>query len=216
MPVRIGLLALSAVLIAVQPNLAKEKLKTAVLEPIACEGLFGADTNEARLREHFGTDNVVTGTIYGPEGMEMLGTTIFPDDPARKMEIIWFDEENLAYPSSIDLSPSQTAPGGVHIGMAIDEVEKLNGQPFKLGGFWWDYGGYAWVEVGNLYEPDPNCHVGYRFSPADDYPETTDVSAIAGDVELSSDMPLLRELDTRVTFVTIGYPWPDHIPQPEY
>jgi hypothetical protein len=216
MPVRIGLLALSAVLIAVQPSAAKDKAKSPPAEQFLCEGIFGADTTDARLREHFGADNVVTGTIYGPEGMELLGTTIYPDDPTRKMEVLWYDEENLAYPSNIDLSPSQVAPGGVRVGMSIDEVEALNGQPFKLGGFWWDYGGYAWIEVGNLFEPDPNCHVGYRFSPADDYPETIDTTSVAGDIELNSDMPLLDEIGTRVTHVSVGYPWPDHIPLPEY
>src|SRR5690606_20936567 len=72
MPVRIGLLALSAVLIAVLPSAAKDKVESAPAEQFLCEGLFGADTTEARLRAHFGADNVVTGTIYGPEGIEML------------------------------------------------------------------------------------------------------------------------------------------------
>jgi len=216
MPVRIGLLALSAVLIAVLPSAAKDKVESAPAEQFLCEGLFGADTTEARLRAHFGADNVVTGTIYGPEGIEMLGTTIYPDDPARKMEILWADEENLAFPNNIDLSPSHIAPGGVQVGMRIDDVEALNGQSFKLGGFWWDYGGYAWIEAGNLLERDPLCHVSYRFSPADDYPETIDTTSVAGDTTLDSDLPLLDEIGTRVTNVSVGYPWPDHIALPEY
>lgn len=216
MPVRIGLLALSAVLIAVQPSAAKDKAKSPPAEQFLCEGIFGADTTDARLREHFGADNVVTGTIYGPEGMELLGTTIYPDDPTRKMEVLWYDEENLAYPSNIDLSPSQVAPGGVRVGMSIDEVEALNGQPFKLGGFWWDYGGYAYFEVGSLADKDePACFVSIRFLPGD-YPDSVDTFSISGEVELTSDLPLLDEVDTRVTALAVFYPWPEHIPQEEY
>ena len=221
MLIRVPLAALCAAMLVAAPVAAKEKTKSiqsgpAHEEAFACAGVLGADTTEAAIRAHYGDANVVTGTVYGPEGMELLGTTIYPGQEGRQIEVLWHDEDALAYPSSVDVPRGVTAPNGVRLGMTINEVEALNGQPFKLGGFWWDYGGYAWIEIGNLYEPDPHCHVGYRFSPADDYPETIDTTSVAGDIELNSDMPLLDEIGTRVTYVSVGYPWPEHIPLPEY
>ena len=64
-------------------------------EEIACEGAFGIDSSEARLIEIYGADNVVTGIVPGPEGTEMLATTVFPDDPKRSLQFVWWNEEAL-------------------------------------------------------------------------------------------------------------------------
>lgn len=204
MIVRLSLLAACAVL-AVSPALAKDK-SGAKSEQVACAGVYGADSSEALLIETFGKDNVVTGTIYGPEGIEMIGTTVFPNDPDRKMEFVWWDEVALADLSFVDLAPSQTGPAGVRIGQSVAEVVALNGKPFVIGGFWWDYGGYANIETGNLAGQQGDCYISIRFAPADDYPETLDTTPVAGEVQVPSDAPLLETLDVRVAVVSISYP----------
>lgn len=220
MLVRVSLAALCAAMLVVTPVAAKAKVKTAEAavadQVIECTGPFGPNATEADMRTHFGAENVVSGTIYGAEGMELPGTIIYPNDPSRKMEVTWFDEDNRAYPGSIELSTSHIAPGGVRLGMSIDEVGKLNGEPFNVGGFWWDYGGYSWFESGALAMDDQPCNLIIRFLPGDNYPDTIDVSEISGEVELRSDLPLLDEVDTRVVMLAIGYPWPDALPMPEY
>jgi hypothetical protein len=35
-------------------------------------------------------------------------------------------------------------------------------------------------------------------------------------VQVPSDDPLLAAIDTRVQVLTLGYQWPDDLPQPEY
>jgi hypothetical protein len=39
---------------------------------------------------------------------------------------------------------------------------------------------------------------------------------VSGEVQVSSDDPLLAEIDARVQVLTLGYPWPDDLPMPEY
>ena len=203
--------------IAAAPAAAKDKgAPAAPAEEVACSGVFGPDSSEALVIETFGAENVVTGTVPGPEGTELIATTVFPDDPERSMEFGWFDEENFTRLSYVELSPSQTTPGGVRIGQTVAEVEALNGQPFEVGGFWWDYGGYANIESGTLAELEGGCHLSIRFSPGESYPDDTDVTSVSGEVQVSSDDPLLAEIDTRVQVLAIGYPWPDDLPMPEY
>lgn len=210
---RLSFAALSAVLLAATPVAAKSK---SAPEPVTCAGVFGPDSSEALVMETFGAENVVTGTVWGPEGSELIATTVFADDPDRALEFGWFDEENFTHLSYVKLSPSQIAPGGVQIGMSVAEVEALNGEPFMVGGFWWDYGGYGLIESGRLAETDEACFVSLRFAPADEIDPAIDVTGVSGEVQVPSDDPLLARIDTRVQELTLGYPWPEDLPQPQY
>lgn len=209
------LLVLSLALVAVQPLAAKDKVKQPPVETVTCEGVFGPESSEALVKQTFGAENVVTGTVHGPEGIEMLATTVFSDDPDRSMEFGWWDEENLRYLSYVELAPSQQTPGGVRIGMSVAEVEAINGAPFTINGFWWDYGGNAMIEKGALANPDEGCRFWIRFATMEEYSEDIDVTPIAGEVTVPSSEPLLEQLGARVVSISLAYPWPDELPQPE-
>ena len=204
---RLSLLALFATL-AASPALAKTK--TVAADDVSCSGVFGAESTEALVKQTFGDDNVVTGDVPGPEGTTMFATTVFPNDPERTMEFVWFDEENRTGLSYVELSPSQTGPHRIHIGMSVAEVEAANGEPFSIGGFWWDYGGYAQIESGNLAGDGNGCFISLRFSPNDDALGDTDVTAISGEVIIPSSEPLLEQVDTSVQSISLGYPDPNY------
>jgi hypothetical protein len=204
---RLSLLALCAAL-AAAPVHAKEKSKSA--EPVSCSGIFGPESSEKELIETFGAENVVTGDVPGPEGMTIFATTVFPDDPARQMEFGWFDEENRTSLSYVELAPSQAGPHGVQIGMSVDEVEAINGAPFNIGGFGWDYGGYAQIEEGNLAGDSNGCFISLRFSPSDEALGDKDITSISGEISVPSSEPLLKEVDTSVQSITLGYPDPNY------
>lgn len=175
---------------------------------IACEGAFGMDSSEARLIEIYGAGNVVTGIVPGPEGTEMLATTVFPDNPRKTMQFVWWDEEALAGPGNIELPPKTVVPGGVRTGLSLAQVEALNGEPFTLLGFGWDYGGYASFQTGALSNPPGGCYLSLRFEPGPDV-AGVDMTPAMGDKELSSDDPLLARMQVRLYAVSIGYPHPD-------
>lgn len=177
----------------------------AMAADIACEGPFAADSSEARLIEVFGKDNVVTGDVPGPEGSTVLATTIFPNDPAKTIEFGWWDEEKHERVAYFTVPPGDTAPGGLRKGLTVKEVEALNGGPFQLYGFFWDYGGAAIFDGGKLAPPEGGCSVSVRFAVGD-YPADLNVDAISGDMQISSSEPLLEKVDARVDTVTVGYP----------
>ena len=207
-----SLSALLLVAVLVVPAQAKDKLRPAP-ETVSCDGVFGPRSSEALLIETFGKDNVVTGMVPGAEGQESLGTTVFPDDPDRSMVFGWWDEANRSYLNYVDLAPGQATPAGVRIGMGVAEVEAINGAPFTIGGFWWDYGGYASFETGELVYPDSGCGFGIRFDITADIPPDLDADALAGEVTLPSTELLLEQLDAHVVGIGLGYPWPEELPQ---
>lgn len=214
---RLSLIALSAVLLA-SPVASKEKTKTkAVANTVACAGVYGPDSSEALLKETFGAENVVTGMVYGAEGMEMLATTVFPDDPEKKMQFGWFDDESLTRLAYVELARGQVGPGGIAVGMSIADVVKANGAEFEVNGFWWDYGGYAYIETGALAGTfDGGCTIALRFAPLEEELEGIDITSIGGDTQVSSSEPLLETVDVRLQVLTLHHPWPEDLDTPEY
>ena len=196
MLIRASLLALFAL---ASPTLAEE---------IACEGAFAIDSSEARLIELYGADNVVTGIVPGPEGSEMLATRVFPDQPRKEIQFVWWNEQDRSDPSYIELPSKLTAPGGVAIGTTLEELEALNGGSFTFSGFGWDYGGAASFERGALADLPGGCILSvYLFPHAAS--DAADTRSIEGDITVKSTNPLLDTMDVRVGMVLVGYPHPD-------
>jgi len=175
---------------------------------IKCEGPFGADSSEARLIETFDKENVVTGEVPGPEGSTVLATTVFPNDPARTMEFGWWDEQRNEQTAYFTVPAGELTPGGLRTGMTVKEVEALNGGPFQMYGFFWDYGGTAIFEGGKLAALDGGCEVTVRFGTAE-YPAELNVDAISGDQQISSTEPLLEKVGAQIETITIGYADPN-------
>ena len=68
---------------------------------------------------------------------------IFPRDKARRIEVLWIDEKRRRNPSEIRTGVDSTwrTEHGIRRGMTLGEIEALNGRPFRLYGFGFDYGG---------------------------------------------------------------------------
>lgn len=180
---------------------------------VTCEGAFATDSSEARLIELYGKDNVVTGETDGPEGTTIIATKVFPSDPAKTMTFGWWDETQNAALSYVELPPGDSL-AGVHAGLTVKEVEALNGEPFTMSGFWWDYGGYAGFQSGKLADLPGGCYLSLYFQPSIDGPADLNVDAISGDREVPSSEPLLETLAVKVDAVTIGYPFPENLAEP--
>lgn len=180
----------------------------AAAEDILCDGAFAIDSSEARLIQIYGADNVVTGIVPGPEGTEMLATTVFPGDRRKELQFVWWDEDNLRDPGNIELPTKAVVYGGLRIGTTLEQLEAINGEPFTFNGFGWDYGGFAGFETGYLSNPPGGCTISVRlFQHA--FPEGIDPMPVTGDIIVESTNPLLDQMDVRVDMLSIGYPHPD-------
>jgi len=173
---------------------------------VTCEGPFGRNATRADVVKAFGAD-AVDEVVGGPEGAEFKATVLYPGDPARRLEIIWEDEKKRRRPRiRITGQSTWTTQTGIRLNMDVAAVERLNGKPFRLFGFDWDYGGSVsnW-RGGALGKPQPGgCMLRLAFGIADDAPGAL-VDNVLGDTEYSSNNPDMRAIAPVVFEITLSY-----------
>lgn len=212
MPIVAALRPLALVLVALLTlfaGLPSARAEEAAGPILSCAGPLAADGSHAKLVATFGEKAVVFREVDGAEGEKIGATILFPDDPKKRIDL-WADEVHRTGLASARPGPANraAAPNGVRPGMSLAEVETLNGRPFDLSGFGWDYGGSVtdW-KGGALAKPAAGgCVVSVRFGlPAD-----TDVVAakVAGDRDFSSKDPKMRKAKPVVESFTLGWPRP--------
>ncbi len=137
-------------------------------------------TSEKDLLRLLGQSVVTVGdTLYGAEGEEFVGTTLYKGT-ADEVQILFSDADTRLHPTTIRVTPHfvddegnavpnqgpsrWTATNGVRIGATLREVEQLNGKPFRLWGFEWDYGGLVsnW-QGGKLTPADKKAFMSVSF-----------------------------------------------------
>jgi hypothetical protein len=99
---------------------------------------FPPDLSHAGLVERYGADRVVDAPVVGADDGPLDGTVIFPNDPASRIEIAWWDAEAKQFPVWVRAREEESlwiTPHGISIGDHLTEIEQLNGWPFRLGGF---------------------------------------------------------------------------------
>lgn len=146
------------------------------------------------LASAYGPENLREETLPGPEGMSYTATVLYPDDSARRLELIWRDDEGTVL-ESVTVSGAGSLWRGPHditIGEGLAEVEASNGAPFRLWGFGWDYGGWVSDWNGGAFAPSQGCVKRVRFEPGNE------AAGAQGDSEFASDNEAMRNASPRV------------------
>ncbi|HEY6994261.1 MAG TPA: hypothetical protein VH397_11160 [Xanthobacteraceae bacterium] len=200
-------IGLTTALLALPASIASGE-RAASAGVIKCEGAFGQNASHAGLVKAFGKNKVIRQELDGPEGEKIKASVLYPSEPKARLEFFWRDEKAQRRPTMIrakDQSAWATA-SGIRIGKTLAEVEKLNGRPFKLSGFDWDYGGRVkdW-QGGALGKPQRGgCVLGVEFVHAEDAPEAN-LTKVSGDREFRSDNEDMRAVEPYVAVVTLSY-----------
>jgi hypothetical protein len=174
---------------------------------LTCSGVFAKDSNHLKLAVKYDSRNIVYGKVDGPDGTKIDASILFPNDPKRRLEVLWSNDAARSDTSVIAINGNSqwVAPKGLKIGFSIGAVEKANGRPFKLTGFGED--GAASVlgwEGGALTTLPGGCKVGIRLFANANAPDTARRAA-AGDNELLSNDPKILALKPTVGEILIGY-----------
>lgn len=174
---------------------------------LACTGPFAEASDAKTLASVFGAVNVREEEVGGAEGETIRATVLYPDDPARRLEIAWWDEETCRRPASIRAREdgSTWRIAGIGVGSTLAAATLANGGPFTLSGFGWDYGGLVtdWNEGSVPKAAGTDCRVQVGFTTEAQGPDR-----IMGDgVALRSDDPDM--LTARPTVIEIGIGWPE-------
>lgn len=176
-------------------------------EELACQGPFAKDADHERLIAAFGEANVAYEAIHGPERMEFKASVVYPKDPARRLVVSWWDVTARKRPARIMVEGSEwSGPHGLRIGTSLIKIEEMNGKPFSLYGFEWDYGGaIASWNGGRLNLLPGGCRLGIVFE-ADETVSEDVKDMVAGDTKFGSNSPVMRAAKPKVRSLSLGYP----------
>jgi hypothetical protein len=179
-------LILLAIAMAIRQAVAVERSEYTIVPGIRV-GLIEPGMTAEALERAYGKTNVRREQMAGAEGETVDGARVFADTD-HELEVIW-DSESPTQPRVFDvriIGSAWTFENGLRPGLSIEQVEEINGRPFTILGFGWDYGGYAIFKGGTL-----DAKIGLRFTPASaDIPES-----LQGDIEISSTDAKLRALN---------------------
>ena len=173
----------------------------------AASGPFSTGTSEADLRRRHGSSVVEHTRIDLGEGETAPGTVIYPADSLRRAEIIWQDTVARRRPGRIILRGTQSkwqVSQGISLGTSLQELEHLNGRPFTLAGFGWDYAGVITDWNGGALDTELSRVKLYLDPGAAQY-ESAPYSQVLGDRDYSSSLTAMQQLDPRVSQIFIDY-----------
>ena len=177
--------------------------------PLTCDGIWSPDSGEAALRRHFGDSLVRTAQIPLGEGETATGTVVYPNARDRRIEILWKDTiHHRRYDQVIVRdSSTHTVYSGVHTGMTLQALERINGRPFQLAGFNWDYSGTVMSWSGGLLDSAPHARCGLlvRLDPPGTPATAADEMQMSGDAIFESSNPAMQRLNPTIYEIMLVY-----------
>jgi hypothetical protein len=187
------------------PPVAAKKPPPAPANVVTCGGVFARESSHIKLAMKYDSRNITYGQVDGPEGSKIPASILFPNEPRRRLEVMWTQEAARSGTSVIAINGKSqwSAPKGMKLGLSLAALEKANGRPFKISGF--DSEGSAAVngwEGGALGNIPGGCKMGMRLI-AD--PKTADARSAAADKEYLSNDEAVRALKPTVVEILIGY-----------
>jgi hypothetical protein len=174
-----------------------------LIPPDGSSGRIAKTTSETDLIQTFGKGHVVKGSYYVGEDIEIPGTILYPDEPAKRLELTWKDKHLNRVPEQIHIYGEKSlwhTTEGITLGTSLTELELLNGRPFRLIGFDIDYQGTVLSWNGGLLESDfkTNYHITIRLKPSSNTNATPEELASLGGAELSSDNGAMKKANPKV------------------
>jgi hypothetical protein len=161
-------------------------------------GKINSKISEVDLIQMYGPKNVSHGTLELGEGETMPATILFANLPQRRLEIAWKDEPGGKLPARIQMEGERSlwhTTQGITLGTSLKALEKLNGRPFLLAGFGWDYSGTvtSWNQ-GHLEQGLKNIVLRLAPSARNEIP-SEDEEGVEGDKDFPSTHPSMQKIN---------------------
>jgi hypothetical protein len=178
-------------------------------------GPITATTSEELLESFFGPDNVEPIDVYVGEGFTEPGAAVYPNDATRRVEVVWRDDTRTA-PREVRLRGNSTkwkTQEGISLGSTLKEIELLNGSPFRLLGFGWDYSGTitgcgrGHLSMLGVVDRDGTLRgrlIVLRLGPSVEARALPQYLEVIGDKEFSSGHPAMQELNPSVGQIIVS------------
>jgi hypothetical protein len=170
-------------------------------------GALTPASKEADLEKRYGATEVKRTRIELGEGETTPGTLLFPGDSLKRAEIVWHDTLSRSRPARVILRGNQSVwkvGPGISLGTSLQELERINGRPFTLAGFGWDYAGVI-TEWGGGRLDSALAGVKLYLDPGPAQYESAPYSQVLGDRDYSSSLPPMQQLNPRVAQIFVDF-----------
>lgn len=167
-------------------------------------GAITAKSSAETLAQVYGRTRVAEKMIYLGEGYQERGTVVFPRDSTRTLFITWKDTVNARNPALIQVvGVAWRTAEGIRLGTTLRTLERLNGGPFTMTGFDWDYSGTILSWDGGKLETlsQPHGRVFLSLQPAEHHYDRS----VSGDRDISSRHPEMQRLDPVVRTIRVEF-----------
>lgn len=179
---------------------------------ITCTWPVSANDSATSIRRRFGRQARVAQIGTG-EGEEEPGIVLFPNDPRRRMEVLFWNQ-GMRSPRQVHFS-GDDAPwsvAGIRMGDTLASLRQRNGQPISLQQFEADYGGMVHNFGGGYFAKAlGRCWPSMYVTPtyADDASRLPD--SLSGDGIVTSDHPDMPKARAYVHILGIEFPQPPRL-----
>jgi hypothetical protein len=168
---------------------------------------IGSQASEADLRRRYGSAALDSIRVELGEGETAPGTVLYPADSVRRLEILWRDTLARRQPARLILRGTRTrwqVGVGISLGTTLKDLERLNGRPFTLAGFGWDYAGVITDWKGGALD---SALVGVKLylDPGSEQRQSAAYSQVLGDRDYSSSLPAMQELNPKVGQIFVDF-----------
>jgi hypothetical protein len=192
---------------AIEPGAAARPARAAKPNIIACSGVFAKDSSHTKLASAFQSRNVSSTQVDNNVGGKATASVIYAKDPKRRLEVWWSKSASRSDTHLIVINGQSDwiAPGELHLGLTLAELEKLNGKAFKLSGFDRDHVATLsdW-DGGTLSALAGGCKVGISLR-ADPKTPAAALSALPADRAFASSDASLRAANPTVSEILVAY-----------
>jgi hypothetical protein len=192
---------------AVEPGAAARPARAGKQNIIACSGVFAKDSSHTKLASAFQSRNVSYTQVDTNSGGKTTASILYAKDPKRRLEVWWSKPASKSDTHLIVINGQSDwiAPGELHLGLTLAELEKLNGKPFKLSGFDRDHVATLsdW-DGGTLSALAGGCKVGISLRADPRAPAAT-LSGLPADRAFTSSDASLRAANPTVSEILVTY-----------
>ncbi len=187
--------AFAVLLVLAAPAMALDA-RDRSFEPGRVGAILAGKTKPADLGAIYGEANVRKVQIHSPGGgEESPGALIFPETPDA-LEVTFSDDGAQIIAVSIN-GPKWVSASGLRKGSRLADLERVNGGPFELSGFGWDYGGQVFAGGAALR--------GLLIFVSPTRGSAQELDAASGDRKFSSRDPAILKVEPEVIVIDVRF-----------
>ena len=170
-------------------------------------GYSDGNSSHAKLAAAFQSRNVTFTQVDASSGGKVMASVLYAKSPKQRLEVWWSKPASRSDTHLIVINGQSDwiAPGELHLGLTLAELEHINGKPFKLSGFDKDHvAALSDWNGGQLGALTGGCKIGINLR-ADPKAPSAAIRDLPADRAFTSSDTALRAVNPTVSEILIAY-----------